>query len=431
LPVLHRLRTRHTGRVVSFLPRTSHPPLSLIFGLLAPLMAPACLGQEAGSGPPAGQSIPSDFPELALELIVDGLQMPLYATVAPGQPGRLYVLEKAGKIRVVDLSSKKILDHNFLDIHEKVSTLSERGLLGLDFAPDYLESGVFYIHYSDLEGDTVLARMRVDPKHPLTADPKSEEILLQVKQPWPNHDGGQLSFGPDGMLYLGLGDGGAAADPKNAAQNGQNLLGKILRLDVSKSVGSPYAIPTDNPFVGDENFRDEIWAYGLRNPWRFSFDRLTGDLWIGDIGQNSWEEIDFVAAGSGGGQNFGWRIREGRHDFNQQDPRPDSLVEPIHEYYQGGKLNARSVTGGYVYRGKSLPGLQGWYVFGDYVSGQVWVLQQTAGAVTRYLELTSMLKPGGGGVVPGMASFGQDSGGEIYLMSLTGGTLHQLVKAQS
>jgi glucose/arabinose dehydrogenase len=417
--------------VLSFLPLISGPRLGPLLCLFAALATPTCLGQEADTGPPAGQSKPSEFPELALEQIVEGLQMPLYATSAPGQKNRLYVLEKAGKIRIVDLTSKQILKADFLDIQAKVSTLSERGLLGLDFAPDYPESGVFYIHYSNKDGDTVLSRMRVDPKKPLEVLPDSEEILLQLAQPWPNHDGGQLCFGPDGMLYLGLGDGGAAADPKNAAQNGQNLLGKILRLDVSKSVGSPYAIPADNPFVGNDKFRDEIWAYGLRNPWRFSFDRTTGDLWIGDVGQNKWEEIDFVAAGSAGGQNFGWRVMEGRHDFNQQDPRPDNMVGPIHEYAQGGDMNARSVSGGYVYRGKKLPGLAGWYLFGDYVSGQVWALQQQGGEVSSYLDLTPMLRPGGGAVVPSMASFAQDADGEIYLMSLTGGSLHRIVDAQS
>jgi glucose/arabinose dehydrogenase len=241
--------------------------------------------------------------------IATGLEQPLYGTHAPGQSDLLYILEKAGRIRILNLESNKVLSPPFLDFRKKISTKSERGLLGLTFASDYEETGAFYIHYSDLDGNTTVSRVFRKPQQPLQAALESEETLLKVKQPWANHDGGQLSFGPDGMLYLGLGDGGAANDPHNAAQNGKKLLGKILRVQVQSKAGTPYQIPSDNPFLGNENFREEIWCYGLRNPWRFSFDRANGDLWIGDVGQNAWEEIDYQPASSKGGENYGLRFR--------------------------------------------------------------------------------------------------------------------------
>lgn len=397
--------------------------------LVAPLAGSACLGQQA-TGPQPAQAPPSEIPALKLETIATGFIQPLYATAAPGQPDHLYVLEKAGRIRVVDLRKNEILDTPFLNIQDQVSTRSERGLLGLAFPADYEQSGIFYIHYNDLEGTTILGRMARSASNKFQADAASEEQLLTVEQPWANHDGGELCFGPDGMLYLGLGDGGAANDPNNAGQDGTTLLGKILRLKVSSKRNTRYEIPDDNPFVGNDKFRDEIWCYGLRNPWRFSFDRSTGDLWIGDVGQNKWEEIDFAAAGTGGGMNFGWRVREAAHDFNTEDPRPENMVDPIHEYAQGGPRNARSVTGGYVYRGKALPNLHGWYFFGDYVSGQVWAIQQQNGERSAYVDMSKHLDQTGQGYIPGLASFGQDGAGELYLMSLSGGQLYRLGKAK-
>ena len=409
-------------------PTHCHIPHFLLL-LGASLLGTSCLGQQP-TGPEPGQAPPSEIPSLRLEEVADGLLQPLYATAAPGQPDLLYVLEKAGRIRLIDLKKSEILEPPFLDIREQVSTHSERGLLGLAFPDDYPKTGIFYIHYNDVDGTTVLARMARSESNVKQADPASEEKLLTVKQPWANHDGGQLCFGPDGMLYLGLGDGGAANDPNNAGQDGNSLLGKILRLEVSSKANTAYRIPKDNPFVGDENFCDEIWCYGLRNPWRFSFDRKTGDLWIGDVGQNKWEEIDFAAVGTAAGLNFGWRVREAAHDFNTDDPRPENMVDPIHEYAQGGPRNARSVTGGYVYRGKAVPTLESWYVFGDYVSGQVWAIQQQAGQRTAYVDLSKYLDKQGVGYVPGLASFGEDAAGELYLLSLSGGEIYRLVKAE-
>ncbi len=414
----------HTVRVTP----TRHNLLLSALLCTAPLFGSACLGQQS-NGPEVGEAVPSEFPAVKLELVADALLQPLYGTYAPGQADHLYVLEKAGRIKVVDLKKKHLLEPTFLDIRSKVSAKSERGLLGLAFAPDYVETGIFYIHYSDLDGKTIVARMQRSKSDLLQANAESEEMLLTVEQPWANHDGGQLCFGPDGMLYLGLGDGGAANDPNNAGQNGKSLLGKILRLKVSSTPNTPYQIPDDNPFVGDDDFRDEIWCYGLRNPWRFSFDRKTGDLWIGDVGQNKWEEVDFAAVGTGGGMNFGWRVREAAHDFNTTDPRPENMVEPIHEYAQGGPRNARSVTGGYVYRGKALPGLTGWYVFGDYVSGQAWVIRQDNGKRSGYIDLSAHLSTGGNkGYIPGLSSFAEDSDGELYWMSLSEGKVYRIVK---
>lgn len=403
------------------------PALLLGSITLTPPLSPL---QEPAPDEIVSQEVPSDFPTLKLTKMADGMKQPLYGKAAPGQPERLYLLEKAGVIKVLEVGGPRVRlrEQPFLDISAKVSTRSERGLLGLDFPADYVTSGIFYIHYNNLEGDTILARMTVDPKDRLRANPESEEILLQEKQPWANHDGGELCFGPDGMLYLGLGDGGAANDPKNNGQRPESVLGKIIRVDVSGGVGSPYKIPEDNPFVGDDAFRPEVWAWGLRNPWRFSFDRETGDLWIGDVGQNKWEEINFAPASSKGGENYGWRIREAAHPFNDDDPKPKvPLIDPIFEYRQGGPLNARSVTGGYVYRGSKIPSLKGWYIFGDYVSGQIWGLKQEGGELVGQVDLTPMLASGSGkGAVPGLASFAEDAAGELYVMSLSQGTVFRI-----
>lgn len=398
------------------------------------LTTTSCPAQEPAPAPAEADELPTDFPALKLTELAKGLKQPLYGKSAPGQPDRLYILEKAGVIKLLDMGGARVRLHEqpFLDISKKVSTRSERGLLGLDFDANYAKTGIFYIHYSDLEGTTVISRMQVDAENPLRANAESEEVLLTVDQPYPNHDGGELIFGPDGMLYLGLGDGGAAADPKNAGQDPKTMLGKILRIDVSGGPGSPYRIPQDNPFVGDDKFLPEVWAWGLRNPWRFSFDRETGDLWIGDVGQNKWEEVNFAPASSKGGENYGWRLREAAHPFNTDDPKASvPLIDPIHEYRQGGPLNARSVTGGYVYRGSKIPGLQGWYIFGDYVSGQIWGLRQTDGEITAHVDLTEMLAGAADrGAVPGLASFAEDRNGELYVISLAAGTVHRIDPAK-
>jgi glucose/arabinose dehydrogenase len=307
------------------------------------------------------------------------------------------VVEKVGRIRIIQ--GGVLLDTPFLDISGRVgSSSNEQGLLGLAFHPGYIENGRFFVNYTDRNGNTIIARYRVS-EEPSRADPGSETVLLRVDQPYPNHNGGVLAFGPDGYLYAGLGDGGAAGDPFGNAQKLDTRLGKILRLDVNSA--DPYAIPASNPFG------NEIWAYGLRNPWRLSFDRLTGDLFIADVGQNQWEEIDFLPAGASGDLNFGWDYFEGTHPFEGTPPQGPQFIPPIAEYDHG---QGCSVTGGYVYRG-TLPGWQGIYLYADYCQGTVWGLLHTEqGWQNQVLFETGVT----------VTSFGQDQAGEVYLVSDSG-----------
>ena len=327
--------------------------------------------------------------------VVEGLQRPV--DLQPDGSGRLFVIEKTGRIRI--LENGQLFETPFLDITDRVgSSGNEQGLLGLAFHPQYSDNGRFFVNYTDVNGDTVIARFQVTDD-PNTADPASEVKLLGVDQPNANHNGGGLAFGPDGYLYAGLGDGGSQGDPNENAENTGVLLGKILRLDVDSA--DPYAVPADNPFGS------EVWAYGLRNPWRFSFDKGTGDLYIGDVGGSQWEEIDFLPAGSAGGANFGWDHREGAHEF--EGGGPAGMIDPVAEYShpEGGC----SVTGGYVYRG-SLPEWNGIYLYGDYCTGMIWGLLNTNGAWQTQLLFDVDIT---------ITSFGQDEAGEIYLVSDNGG----------
>jgi glucose/arabinose dehydrogenase len=314
----------------------------------------------------------------------------------------VFIIEKVGRIRI--LQDGQLLDFSYLDISDRVgSSGNEQGLLGLAFHPDYVENGLFFVNYTDKDGDTVIARYRVTAD-PNLADPASEVVLLRVNQPFANHNGGVLAFGPDGYLYAGLGDGGSAGDPFGNAQKLDNLLGKILRLDVDSA--EPYAIPPDNPFG------NEIWAYGLRNPWRMSFDGQTGDLYIGDVGQGEWEEIDFVSAGAPGGINFGWDYFEGIHPFEGTPPQGAQFMPPVVEYSHG---EGCSVTGGYVYRG-SMPAWNGIYLYGDYCSGTIWGLIRSSGGWQNRALF---------GAVGRITSFGQDGSGEVYIV-LDGGSILRL-----
>jgi glucose/arabinose dehydrogenase len=315
--------------------------------------------------------------------------------------GRLFILEQAGVIRI--LQGRELIAEPFLDIRDRVgSGGNEQGLLGLAFHPRYTENGYFYVNYTDLNGDTVIARFSAtgDPNR---ADPASEARLLQISQPYANHNGGVLAFGPDGYLYIGTGDGGSGGDPLGNGQSLDTLLGKILRIDVDG--GEPYAIP-------EGNLKAEIWAYGLRNPWRFSFDRLTGDLYIGDVGQNAWEEIDFLPAGSPSGANFGWNYREGAHPFAGSPPEGLELIEPVAEYDRSAGI---SVTGGVVYRGAALPEMNGIYLYGDYGTGLVWgLLRNPDGSWQNQLLFDSGAN---------ITSFGEDESGEVYLVDRNGNIL--------
>jgi glucose/arabinose dehydrogenase len=371
---------------------------------------------------PTATATPKAVSDLAslrveLQLVVGGLETPVGLAHAGDGSGRLIIVEKVGRIRVVE--DGELLPTPLLDISDRVgSAQSEQGLLGLAFHPGYADNGLSFVNYTDRQGDTVISGFSMpagwEPGGPPVADPGSETILLQLDQPAANHNGGHLAFGPDGYLYIGTGDGGASGDKFGNGQNGATLLGAMLRLDVDN--GEPYSIPADNPFVDDPNIRDEIWAIGLRNPWRYSFDRLTGDLYIADVGQNLYEEVDFQPAQTGG-QNYGWPIMEASHCF-PADRQCDQagLTLPLVEYDHA--LGC-SVTGGYVYRGEEFPGFQGIYLFGDFCSGRIWGVAAGAGSEPQVVELVRANVQ--------LSSFGEDERGELYLLDMGRGELFKLL----
>jgi glucose/arabinose dehydrogenase len=363
---------------------------------------------------PTGPS--PDKSSFKLTRIAAGLQDPLYATGAGDGSGRVFIVEQIGRIRIV--KDGALLSTPFLDIRSLVALSgSERGLLSVAFDPQFKTNGVFFVDYTRASkvaadvGDTVIARYTAAPPSADVADRSSAQVLLTINQPQSNHNGGLVKFGPDGMLYIGMGDGGSGGDvgPGHAPQgNGQSLttlLGKVLRIQVGAT--GPYTVPAGNPSLG-AGARPEIWAYGVRNPWRFSFDRATGDLYIGDVGQNSWEEIDFQAAGAKGGANYGWPLWEGAHRYRAGAAAAGD-TKPIAEYSHAG--SQCSVTGGYVYRGAKIPALSGYYLFGDYCSGKMWTLVRFGGAWRMSaLRDTSLA----------ISSFGEDDDGELYLVDHNG-----------
>jgi glucose/arabinose dehydrogenase len=323
-------------------------------------------------------------------------------------------VEKAGRVLLVE--GDRVLDVPFLDITDRVgSSASEQGLLSVAFPADFDIDRVFYVNYTDLRGDTVVARYAMMPGDPPRGDPSSEQKLLEIAQPAGNHNGGQLQFGPDGYLYIGTGDGGRAGDPWGNAQDPGALLGKMLRIDVDGA--DNYRIPSDNPFLDRSEVRSEIWALGLRNPWRFSFDRVTGDLLIADVGQNMYEEVNFQPAHSSGGENYGWDIMEGSQCFEpKRDCDATGLMLPVTEYDHS---QGCSVTGGHVYRGMNYPGLRGVYLFGDFCLGKIWGLRRTSsGEWETALLLDSDLA---------ISSFGEDAQGEQYIVNYKDGTIHRLI----
>ena len=362
------------------------------------------------SQPPTETPPPIGTFEIDLQPVIEGgLTRPTYLTHAGDD--RLFVVEQPGRIRIV--KNGQLLDRPYLDITDKVTTNSnEQGLLSVAFHPDYANNGQFFVNYTrPKDGATVIERYAVSQDDPDRAAAQSGKVILVIAQPEPNHNGGLIKFGPDGYLYIGMGDGGSAGDPHGPIGNGQDLtalLGKILRIDVTDQ--DTYAIPASNPFG------NEIWSYGWRNPWRFSFDRATNDLYIADVGQNVYEEVNFQPADSPGGENYGWRIMEGMHCF---DPRQgcdqSGLVLPVAEYShdEGGC----SVTGGYVYRGLEYPALNGTYFFGDYCSGIIWSLQREG----EQWPMTKRLETG-----VRISSFGEDVNGEMYVID-HGGAVYQLV----
>jgi glucose/arabinose dehydrogenase len=321
--------------------------------------------------------------------------------------------------RIVILENGALYPQAFLDIDSLVPNISgwdERGLLGLAFHPEYASNGFFYVNYINLSGATTIARYTVSAD-PNVADPGSAAIVLVVPQPFSNHNGGTLAFGPqDGYLYIGMGDGGSFGDPGDRAQNDGELLGKMLRIDVDS--GSPYAIPPDNPFVGPGDPLDEIWAKGLRNPYRFCFDRVTGDLYIADVGQNEWEELDFQYGTSAGGENYGWRLMEGNACYNPPvNCAVPGLTMPVHVYSHD--LGC-SITGGAVYRGSAVPQIYGHYFFADFCGNQIWSVRVEGGQVVEFDEWTSVLAPGGGFEIGSISAIGEDGRGELYIVDRTG-----------
>jgi glucose/arabinose dehydrogenase len=351
------------------------------------------------------------FGAIALRQVATGLHLPLYVADAGDVAGRLFVVEQSGRIMVVEGGT--VQPTPFLDLSDRITNGGERGLLSVAFSPDYTQSGRFFVDYTNLDGDTVIERF-ARAADGTTADAASGTVILTIKQPASNHNGGLVLFGPDGMLYIGMGDGGGTSE---SSQEGDTLLGKMLRLDVH---GDGYAIPPDNPFVGEPAVSDETWALGLRNPWRFSFDRETADLWIGDVGGVRWEEVDFQAATSRAGENYGWPRMEGP-DCGSGPCDPNAYVLPVAAYrHTDGNC---VVTGGYVYRGSAFPELRGSYLYGDYCSGRVWALNAAdtaSGTAFPRLVLESGLT---------LSSFGEDRNGELYLTDLSGGVVYKVVGA--
>lgn len=355
---------------------------------------------------------------VGVEAVAKGLNQPLGAVAPNDGSNRLFIVEKGGVIRI--FTKGALVDKPFLDITDRVdSSGSEQGLLGLAFAPDYAKSGLFYLDYIDKNGNTVVSRYKVT-EDANAADAGSEQVVLRQQQPYPNHNGGQIAFGPDGYLYIGLGDGGSEGDPNKIGQKHDTLLAKILRIDVDpahKPADAAYAVPNDNPFIGKQGFKPETWAYGLRNPWRFSFDKQTGDLYIGDVGQDKIEEIDVQPARDKGGENYGWSIMEGNSCYNADSCDETGLTLPVAEYtHQEGGC---AVTGGFVYRGGQFPALQGVYFFSDYCSGKLWGLGRDANG--KWVK-SAPIETGAA-----VSSFGQDEAGELYLCDLNAGILYHLV----
>lgn len=349
---------------------------------------------------------PAQLASIHLEWVAGDFERPTYLTHAFDE--RLFVVEQVG--RVVIIAEGQRLSEPFLDISRQVeSGGNEQGLLSLAFHPT--DHSRFFVNYTDLRGDTRISEFAVSTSDRNRADANSERVLLTIAQPYENHNGGQIQFGPDGYLYVGMGDGGSGGDPEGHGQNRGTLLGALLRLDVDQ--GQPYAIPPDNPFIHDAGSRPEIWAYGLRNPWRFSFDRLTGDLYVADVGQNAWEELNLAPSGSGG-ENYGWNRLEGTHCFSSRICRSSDTLLPIVEYNHN---EGCSITGGYVYRGVRFPVLNGHYFFSDYCGGVIWNLQRNGNGWQKNPLLQTNLK---------IASFGEDAAGELYLLDHAGGDVYQL-----
>ena len=374
----------------------------------------------ADGSPAPAQGGGGNGPRVRLQTVAKGLSSPV-DVVSDGSADRMFVVEQPGRMRL--MINGRLESRPYLNIADRVTHQGECGFLGVAFHPAFAKNGYFYVNYTtgssrgrDLR--TVISEFRADPKAKVV-DAGTERIVMEIPQPYNNHNGGQVMFGPDGMLYTGMGDGGAANDPQNRAQNPRELLGKILRIDVTPRDG--YAVPKDNPFVGDDRFRPEIWAWGLRNPWRFSFDRATGTCYTGDVGQNAYEEVHVIEKGG----NYGWRIREGFHPFRgNEKPPTGTLIDPIAEY---GRDKGQSITGGVVYRGKKFPALDGIYFYADYASGRFWGLKYADGKTLANEELRVTIngQPTINRVQP--SAFGEDKAGEVYVCDHSRGNVYVIV----
>jgi len=389
-----------------------------LFTLTALLLSQASLAAECRDG--------DTIPEIQLQAVATGLDNPVTITHAGDGSGRLFVLEQAGKIRVIDKGG--LQEEALLDIRDSISAGGERGLLGLAFHPQFKQNGLLYLNYTAKRPNlkSFISEFRFKGK---TIDAKSERVLLSYDQPWGNHNGGQLAFGPDGYLYIGVGDGGSGNDPQNNGQNLSTLLGSILRIDVDhKSEGKAYAIPADNPFIKKPNARSEIYAYGLRNPWRFSFDRQSGQLYAADVGQDEVEEIDIIEKG----RNYGWHVMEGPQCTPgvNRDCNKKGYTLPIYSYtHEVG----RSITGGYVYRGKAIPELCGTYLYGDFVNQAIWGLRYRDGKVVQHKTLYDPKSIWNlaldyfrdDGLL--ISTFGEDEDGEVYVGAYQSGAIYRIV----
>lgn len=358
---------------------------------------------------------------IGVEQVAKGFDRPVWAGVPKGVSDKIWVMEQAGKVWIVDAKSGEREKVPFLDITDEVLRKgNEEGLLGLAFSPDFEKTGRFYVDYTDKSKEKLTRISRFISKDKTTTDPATEEILLKYPSVYDNHNGGWVGFGPDGMLYIANGDGGSGNDPQKNGQSLETYLAKILRIDVSPESG--YKVPKDNPFVGQDGAKPEIWCYGVRNPWRCSFDRETGDFWIGDVGQDNWEEVDHMPKGKASGANFGWSLREADKETPAKGvggPLPKNAVDPVYSYkHGGGPTEGFSVTGGYVYRGP-VKELQGRYVFADFQNPRIWSFLMKDGRVTDFKDHTQELQPTGGHInlIP---SFAEENDGGLLIVDLTG-----------
>jgi len=384
----------------------------------------AMIGCSGGSGTPSAPGpvpAPVGWPQISLSRVAGGFIQPVHVAHAGDRSDRIFVVEQAGRIRILD--NGVVLPSPFLDISAKLVCCGEQGLLSVAFPPGFASKGYFYVNYTGVPvapavvAPTVVARYRVSAGNANVADPASEEVILTIPQPFANHNGGQLAFGPDNNLYIGMGDGGSGGDPLNNGQTPGTLLGKLLRIDVESGV-QPYKIPPGNPFLLSAGYLPEIWALGLRNPWRFSFDRGTGDLYIGDVGQGNFEEIDFRPAGDPGGRNYGWNIMEGDSCYppGTVGCNRTGLTLPVFVYDHA--LGC-SVTGGHVYRGAAFPSLRGVYLFGDFCSGRIWGIRKNGAAWDNALLADNTTLT--------ITTFGEDESGNVYVVNYANGDLLKIL----